>query len=242
MIDSVVLFFKEGGIFLYLIFLVWIFGIVIGIERFLYLNKVGGGNKRLWNTVRPLFESGQYVQAAQVIKGGNAAIAEVLKYGMSRLSTARHRDDVEKAMEESLIEVIPDIERRTPFISSLANIVMLMGLFGTVTGLIRAFAAVGNANAAEKASMLSMSISEAMNNTASGLIAAITLLLIHMYIEAKTTNIVDSLEVATVKFLNTLTEARLQDKSLFQQIDLQPTVDPAVKSDSAANAATSAKN
>lgn len=241
MIDSVVLFFKEGGTFLYLILLVWIFGIAIGIERFLYLNKVGNGNKRLWNTVRPLFESGQYVEASKVIKDSSAAIAEVLKYGLSRLLTARHRDDVEKGMEESLIEVIPDIERRTPFISSLANIVMLMGLFGTVTGLIRAFAAVGNANAAEKASMLSMSISEAMNNTASGLIAAITLLLIHMYIEAKTTNIVDSLEVATVKFLNTLSEARLQDKSLFQQIDLRPTVDVQAQTEAGSNTAATTK-
>jgi biopolymer transport protein ExbB/TolQ len=81
-----------------------------------------------------------------------------------------------------------------------------MGLFGTVLGLIRAFAAVAQANPAEKASLLSASISVAMNNTALGLLVAITLLLSHLYLETKTTNIVDSLEVASVKFLNALTE------------------------------------
>jgi biopolymer transport protein ExbB/TolQ len=84
---------------------------------------------------------------------------------------------------------------------------MLMGLFGTVLGLINAFAAVAQANPAEKASLLSASISVAMNNTALGLLSAITLLLMHLYLETKTTVIVDSLEVATVKFLNAVSES-----------------------------------
>jgi biopolymer transport protein ExbB len=124
------------------------------------------------------------------------------------VSSARRRDDIEKAMEESLIEVIPQLEKRTHYLATLANIGMLMGLLGTVIGLIRAFAAVASVNPAEKASMLSASISVAMNNTALGLALAITLLLCHMYLETKTTELVDSLEVATVKFLNTVDEIR----------------------------------
>ena len=111
-------------------------------------------------------------------------------------------------MEESLVEIIPRLERRTHFLSALANIGMLMGLLGTIIGLIHAFAAVATANPAEKASLLAASISVAMNNTALGLICAITLLLAHMFLETQTTNIVDSLEVASMKFLNTLTERR----------------------------------
>ena len=131
-----------------------------------------------------------------------------MRYGLSRMSTARNRDDIEKAMEESLIEVIPRLEKRTHYLAQLANIGMLMGLLGTIVGLIRAFAAVASVNPAEKASMLSASISVAMNNTALGLAVAITLLLCHMYLETKTTELVDSLEVATVKFLNTVDEVR----------------------------------
>jgi biopolymer transport protein ExbB/TolQ len=131
-----------------------------------------------------------------------------MRYGMSRIATAKRREDIEKAMEESLIEVIPRLEKRTHYLATLANVGMLMGLLGTVIGLINAFAAVAAVNPAEKAALLSASISVAMNNTALGLGLAITLLLCHMYLETKTTELVDSLEVASIKFLNTVTERR----------------------------------
>jgi biopolymer transport protein ExbB/TolQ len=127
---------------------------------------------------------------------------------MSRIATAQRREDIEKAMEESLIEVIPHLEKRTHYLATLANVGMLMGLLGTVIGLINAFAAVAAVNPAEKAAMLSASISVAMNNTALGLGLAITLLLCHMYLETKTTELIDSLEVASIKFLNSITERR----------------------------------
>jgi biopolymer transport protein ExbB len=206
--DVIVNFFKQGGFFLYPIALIWIIGLVIGIERLVYLTKVGVGNKRLWAGVQPLFEAGQFSKAGQMMEGSDSALAQVLRYGLSRIESARRRDDIEKAMEESLIEVIPNLERRTHYLAALANIVMLMGLFGTVLGLINAFAAVAQANPAEKASLLSASISVAMNNTALGLLSAITLLLLHLYLETKTTTIVDSLEVAAVKFLNAISESR----------------------------------
>jgi len=133
-----------------------------------------------------------------------------MRYGMSRISTAHRREDIEKAMEESLIEVIPHLEKRTHYLATLANVGMLMGLLGTVIGLINAFAAVAAVNPAEKAAMLSASISVAMNNTALGLGLAITLLLAHMYLETKTTELVDSLEVASIKFLNSISERRQQ--------------------------------
>jgi len=122
--------------------------------------------------------------------------------------TSRRRDDVEKAMEESLMEVLPRLERRTPYLSSFANIATLLGLLGTIIGLIQAFQAVANANPAEKADLLSASISVAMNTTAFGLMVAIPLLLMHSVIQSKTTEIVDSLEMASVKFLNTVAERR----------------------------------
>jgi biopolymer transport protein ExbB/TolQ len=85
---------------------------------------------------------------------------------------------------------------------------MLTGLLGTIVGLISAFASIANANPAEKASLLAASISVAMNNTASGLICAITLLLSHMFLETKATKLIDSLEIASVKFLNSVVERR----------------------------------
>jgi biopolymer transport protein ExbB/TolQ len=167
----------------------------------------------MWSQIQPLLEGGKFREALNAVSNSDTALAHIMRYGITRIQTARRRDDIEKALEESLVEVIPRLEKRTHYLASLANIVMLMGLFGTIIGLIGAFAAVAQANPAEKASLLAASISVAMNNTALGLIAAITLLLAHLYLETKTTEIVDSLEVASVKFLNVLHERKMDPES-----------------------------
>lgn len=206
--DQVIQFFQQGGVFLYPIAAVFAVGLAVAVERFIYLVRVARGNRQLWNEIAPLLEAGELEKAAEAVRTPSTALAVVMRYGISRVATARRRDDIEKAMEESLIEIIPRLEKRTHYLATLANIGMLMGLLGTVIGLIHAFAAVATVNPAEKASMLSASISVAMNNTALGLGLAITLLLCHMYLETKTTELVDSLEVASLKFLNTVDERR----------------------------------
>ena len=212
-LDMILNFFREGGIFLYPIALIWVIGLVIALERFGFILRVGTGNKRMWAEVQPLLEQGKFREALGAVQNSETALAHIMRYGITRIQTARRRDDIEKALEESLVEVIPRLEKRTHYLASLANIAMLMGLLGTIIGLISAFAAVAQANPAEKASLLAASISVAMNNTALGLVTAITLLLAHLYLETKTTEIVDSLEVASVKFLNALSERKMDPES-----------------------------
>ena len=100
------------------------------------------------------------------------------------------------------MEIIPQLEKRTSYIALFANVATLLGLLGTIVGLIQAFTAVANANPAEKADLLSASISVAMNTTAFGLIVAVPLLILHAVINSRTSEIVDSLEMASVKTLN----------------------------------------
>jgi len=206
--DMIVNFFKQGGAFLYPIAAVFAVGLGFAVERFIYLTRVAGANRRLWSQLAPLFKAGNFRKAMELAEKNDSALSTIMRYGISRVATARRKEDIEKAMEESLIEVIPALEKRTHYLATLANIGMLMGLLGTVIGLINAFAAVAAVNPAEKAAMLSASISVAMNNTALGLGLAITLLLCHMYLETKTTELVDSLEVASIKFLNSIAERR----------------------------------
>lgn len=203
---TIVNFFRDGGFFLYPLMLIFVVGIGITIERFIYLTVEAAKNRALWDEITPHLQAANFKQALAASQGSDAQIATVLKYGISRVQSARRREDVEKAMEESLLEIVPRLEKRTHFLSAMANIAMLTGLLGTILGLIKAFAAVASANPAEKANLLSAAISLAMNNTAAGLGVAITLLLAHMYLEAKTTTLVDSLEIAVVKFLNSITE------------------------------------
>lgn len=206
--DMIVNFFKQGGAFLYPIAAVFAVGLGFAVERFIYLTRVAGANRRLWAQLAPLLKTGNFRKAMEIAEKSDSALSTIMRYGISRVATARRKEDIEKAMEESLIEVIPALEKRTHYLATLANVGMLMGLLGTVIGLINAFAAVAAVNPAEKAAMLSASISVAMNNTALGLGLAITLLLCHMYLETKTTELVDSLEVASIKFLNSISERR----------------------------------
>lgn len=209
--NSIVSFFQDGGIFMYPIMIVFAMGVAIAIERWIYLTRATVTSKSLWQEVTPYIRAGKFNEAASLASKSKAAIATVLGYGLKRSVSASRRDDVEKAMEESLMEVMPRLEKRTHYLATFANIATLLGLLGTIIGLIEAFTAVSNANPADKADMLSASISVAMNTTAFGLIVAIPLLLVHTLLQTKTTELVDSLEMASVKFLNTVFERRSED-------------------------------
>jgi biopolymer transport protein ExbB len=204
--STIVRFFQEGGLFMYPIVLVLALGLAIALERWLYLTTTKAKNKAMWKKVTPFLKSGNYNGAMQQTSKSKALIAHIMTYGLNRVRTARRREDVEAAMEESLMEIMPRLEKRTHYLATFANIATLLGLLGTIIGLINAFTAVSNANPAEKADLLSASISVAMNTTAFGLIVAIPLLLVHTLLQTKTTEIIDSLEMASVKFLNSITE------------------------------------
>jgi biopolymer transport protein ExbB len=203
--NTIVNFFQGGGAFMYPIAFVLVVGLAIAIERYIYLSATAARNRGLWNQVVPLIAQGNFRQAMLTTSKSNSAIGHILNYGLARIQ-GRNRDEIEKAMEESLMEVVPRLERRTHYLATFANLATLLGLLGTVTGLIRAFAAVATVNPAEKANLLSASISVAMNCTAFGLITAVPLLFIHAVLQTKTTELIDSLEMASVKFLNTIIE------------------------------------
>ncbi|MEM8766042.1 MAG: MotA/TolQ/ExbB proton channel family protein [Pseudomonadota bacterium] len=202
MYTTVVSFFQDGGPFMYPIAVVLGIGLAIALERFLYLMNQMRVNRRDYNKILPLLKQRRARELAEVTRKSNSAMARIIADGMNRRSSSRRRSDIEYAMEEGLLEILPNIERRTPYLATFANIATLLGLLGTIIGLIAAFTAVANADPAEKATLLSSSISIAMNTTAFGLMAAIPLLLVHSMLQSKTAAIVESLEIAVVKFLN----------------------------------------
>ena len=103
-------------------------GVAIAVERYMYLSYAALRNRSLWNEVAPLLSQGNFRQAVQVTSKSNAAIGQILSYGLARIQSARRRDDIEKAMEESLMEAMPKLERRTHYLASFANIATLLGL------------------------------------------------------------------------------------------------------------------
>ena len=131
-----------------------------------------------------------------------SAIGKIVNYGLTRMQSPGRREDFDAAMEEGMMEIVPRLEKRTHYIATFANVITLVGLLGTIIGLIKGFTAVAAVNPAEKAEMLSAAISIAMNNTAFALMVAIPFLLIHSFLQARATEIVDSLEAAKITFLN----------------------------------------
>ena len=147
--SSMVGFFQDGGLFMYPIAIVLAVGLAIAIERYIFLSKAAFSSRALWNQVVPYIRAGKFNEAVSLTARSKAAIASILTYGLKRVGTSQRRDDIEKAMEESLMEVMPRLEKRTHYLATFANIATLLGLLGTIIGLISAFSAVSTANPAE---------------------------------------------------------------------------------------------
>jgi len=199
---ELVKFFQTGGPFMYPILIVFAFGIAIAIERMFYLTSTQKRTNKIWSQLVPMLKANDYQRAVKLTESIKTPLATMLNYGFARHGANKRREIVESAMEEGMMDAMPDLEQRTHYLATFANIATLLGLLGTIVGLIQAFTAVAQADPAEKADLLSASISVAMNTTAFGLIAAIPLLLVHSYLVTKTVRLVDNLEMAAVKSLN----------------------------------------
>lgn len=198
--------FQSGGFFMYPILIVMAIGLAISIERLIFLMKTQSSTNKVWRNIVPMLRADDGARAQQFVEDNKSPLATVLSYGFARHQNNARREIVEAAMEEGVMEVVPQLEQRTHYLATLANVATLLGLLGTIIGLIQAFTAVASADPAEKANLLSASISVAMNTTAFGLCAAIPLLLFHSYLATRTTKLVDSIEMATVKCLNIMSK------------------------------------
>jgi len=207
MLDTIVRFFQEGGPFMYPIAAVLALGLAITLERSVYLSGVRRRNRAAFEKgILPLLQKRDYSRAMKAASNSDSAIASIMSAGIGRLLSNSRREEIEYAMEEGLMEVLPRLEKRTQYLATLANIATLLGLLGTIIGLISAFTAVAAADPSQKASLLSGSISVAMNTTAFGLMSAIPLLMFHAVLQTRTNEIVDSFEMAGVKLLNIVSD------------------------------------
>ena len=203
-LSSIAKSFVAGGAFMYPILLVGAVAIAITIERYVTLARMGARDRRTWARVESVLTSGEFDQARELLSKDDSSLARLLSMGLALQGAVRRRDDVEKAMQEGMMEIVPQLEKRTHYLAMLANVATLLGLLGTVSGLIHAFAAVATVNPAEKANLLSASISEAMNCTAFGLVTAVPILVVHALLQSKTQRLNDGLEAAAIRFLNAL--------------------------------------
>lgn len=204
LLNPIVHFFQAGGLFMYPIAILLLLGAAIAIERTRFLARSNRDNRALWEQMVPLMNKHDYTGAEKIAQESPSAMGKVIAYAFAHTRSSKSRQVVEMAIEESLMEVTALLEKRTHYLATFANVATLLGLLGTISGLIQAFAAIASLNLAEKTDVLSASIAEALNCTAFGLVTAVPLLLIHSWLTTRTGEMVDSVEMASVKFLNSL--------------------------------------
>jgi biopolymer transport protein ExbB/TolQ len=201
-LNTAIKFFQDCGLFIYPSVLIMALGVAIAIERFIFLSRARSQNRSVWAQTLPMLQQGQFKEVRVLTAASDSAVGKIVNYGLTRMQSPGRREDYDAAMEEGMMEIVPRLEKRTHYIATFANVITLVGLLGTIIGLIKDFTAVAQVNPAEKAELLSASISIAMNNTAFALMVAIPFLLIHAFLQAQTSEIVDGLEAAKMSFLN----------------------------------------
>ncbi|MBA3980209.1 MAG: flagellar motor protein MotA, partial [Alcanivorax sp.] len=113
LLATVIGFIQDGGPFMYPILLVLAVGLAIVLERVIYLQSVKFRNQKTWSDVFPLLSKAQFRQALESLRNQDTGLARVIGYGLDRARTSRRHEDVELAMEEGLMEVLPRLETRT---------------------------------------------------------------------------------------------------------------------------------
>lgn len=200
-------FFKHGGIFMYFNLLISAVVVALIIERTVFqLTKYRVNSKEFFAQVRKLVNANNLDRAIKLCEAGNGGYPtlQLVKSGLTVAN--RGPDEIDAAMSEKLAEIKPGVEKGIGSLWSLANIATLIGLLGTVSGLIATFAAVssGNISAAERQTRLAAGISEAMGNTAFGLGIAVTCMIAHLILHNNAKKIVHDLEATQERVFNLL--------------------------------------
>ena len=202
--DSIAKAMSEGGIWMYIILATSIVGVGIMIERFVMLFfKYNINATAFMAQIQKLVMANSIDKAIKLCNAApSAALARVIKAGLTRAN--KSADEIQNAVEEATLEVIPFIQRRTGTLSAIANIATLMGLLGTIIGMIGAFSDMATVAPDKRQEALGRNISLAMNTTAFGLIVAIPCMLAHLILTGVTKKIIDEIDLYSVKLENLL--------------------------------------
>jgi biopolymer transport protein ExbB/TolQ len=181
-----------------------VIGAGVTIERFIFLFfrfNINGG--QFFNQIQKLVMANNIDRAIKLCNAADkAALARVIKAGLTRAN--KSESDIAAAIEEASLEVGPAIGKRITMMSALANIATLLGLLGTIFGMIEAFEAVATVSADQRATALAKGIAIAINTTGFGLLVAIPLLTMHIFISNLAKKISDEIDLYSVKLENLL--------------------------------------
>ena len=200
---------QNGGFSTALIAITMAIAIAFIFERFLRLfYQLNINGRSFMAEIQSYLLNNDLDGALRVCNGTrNAALPKVIKAGLMRAS--RSEEQIQNALDAASLEMIPQLERNLPYLALIANVATLLGLLGTIAGLIRSFGAIANADPAQRQALLSAGISEAMFATAFGLIVAIATMVCHSVLSSKAARIVSDIDEHSVKLLDLLSARKV---------------------------------
>ena len=208
MFSNIATAFELGGFFMWPILGLQLFSVAIIIERtYVLFFKRAKLDKEFMRSVEDTIRKGDLDQVVAKTQNAHNPLASAVLAGAQAAKNLGGKDEIQGRMDEVLIAENATLERRTSFLSMLGNVATLTGLLGTITGMIKSFAAVAFANPSEKAALLSAGISEAMNATAYGLIVAIPALVAYAILVNRTNHLMEELTQGALKAFNLLSYA-----------------------------------
>ncbi len=195
-------FMSDGGAFMWVILAIWGFGIVVAVERFFRLYLYDTNGTKLMEKVRKDILENKVQDALGLCSKGSAVLTNVFRNALKRAN--KPREKILDAVDAASLEAVHKVEKRMNYLALVANISTLVGLLGTIHGLIDSFSAVAAANAEQKAELLAMGISKAMNTTAFGLISAISIMVLHTILTTKGEKILAEMDEFSMKLVDLL--------------------------------------
>ena len=202
MLEFVAKFMEDGGYFMWVILLVWLTGLGLSFFKFISLKRNDINGDKLFDKVKSAVLQNNVDEAINLCAGSKAVLPSVLRSGLKRANEERIL--VDDAVTASLMEYTPKLTYHLNYISLVANTSTLIGLLGTIQGLIMSFAAVGNSDVSNKAAALANGIAKAMNTTAFGLISAISIMVLHTILTSKAVRLNDRVEEFSGKLIDLL--------------------------------------
>jgi biopolymer transport protein ExbB len=208
--------FIEGGWIMWPLLLCAVVGVAVALERFITINRASTENDELMDKLRKLLLSNRVSEALELAERTHGPVAALLASGI-RNQHLDH-DSIERSMEELALREAPLLNKRLGILDTVVTMAPLLGLLGTITGMMAAFNVVAGPNTADQTSAITGGVAEALIATATGLGIAITILPLFNYLTEKVQEVVSEMETRATELLNILAKKReLEAKQLTNQ-------------------------
>lgn len=194
--------FEKGGFLMYPIFICSLIAITIFFERMFYLKSIKTKSKRFVLRVKNLVKKGSIELAVSACRKSPTPISQIMLAGLMKFG--RGRDEMKEAIEDMANQEIPVLEKNLSTLSTIGNITPLLGLLGTVFGMVKAFNVIAVMGVG-KPEALAGGISEALLTTAFGLSIAIPTIVVYNYLSHRVDKLIRDMEINCVDLIDLLT-------------------------------------